>query len=138
MSDVNSAISRLPRFTDIFVQRPVLATVVSLLILLLGMQAILSLSVREFPKIDNPQITVTTSYPGASPDSVRSFITTPLQQILAGVEGVDTISSSSQSGISLLTLTLKVGANQDRAVTDAISKVKRLIRSCHVTLKVRA
>lgn len=125
MSDV-SATGKLPRFTDIFVQRPVLATVVSLLIFLLGVQAIFSLAIREFPKIDNPQITVTTSYPGASPDSVRSFITTPLQQILAGVEGVDTITSSSQSGISLLTLTLKVGANQDRAVTDAISKVSQV------------
>ncbi len=114
------------RFTDLFIERPVLALVVSLLILLLGLQAIANLSIREFPLIENPRITVRTSYPGASPESVRSFITTPLQQALAGAEGVDTISSTSSQGFSEVALTLRVGANQDRAITDVTSKVSEV------------
>jgi multidrug efflux pump len=114
------------RLTDIFIERPVLALVVSLLILLLGVQAIATLSIREFPLIENPRITVRTSYPGASPESVRSFITTPVQQALASAEGIDTISSTSNQGFSEVTLTLRLGANQDRAITDVISKVSEV------------
>lgn len=114
------------KFTDIFIKRPVLAMVVSLLILLLGLQALSSLSVREFPFVENSQISIRTSYPGASPDVVRSFITTKIQQAVSGTEGVDTISSTSTQGSSEVLLQLHLGADADRALSDAITKVNRI------------
>ncbi len=78
-------------FTDIFVRRPVLATVVSLLILLLGLQSAWNLPIRQFPKVSDTTITITTTYPGANADQIKGFITTPIQQAVASTEGVDTI-----------------------------------------------
>ena len=113
-------------FTDLFIRRPVLSIVVSLLILLLGAQALSSLSIRQFPFVENSQIRIQTIYTGASPEVVKSFITTKIQQAVAGTEGVDTISSSSSQGISEVTLQLRLGADADRAVTDAMSKVNQV------------
>jgi multidrug efflux pump subunit AcrB len=76
------------KFTDIFIQRPVLATVVSLLILLMGLRSIGLLEVRQFPLIKNTVITVTTAYPGASSDLVKGFVTTPLQQAMSEANGI--------------------------------------------------
>ncbi|MGD1954064.1 MAG: efflux RND transporter permease subunit [Sphingomonadales bacterium] len=111
------------RFTDIFIQRPVLASVVSLLILLLGLQAASELPIREFPEFETTQIVVSTDYPGASPDVIRSFITTPLQQSVASAEGIDTISSYSRQSVSTISLTLRTGADADRAYNDVLSRV---------------
>ncbi|MEM6684137.1 MAG: efflux RND transporter permease subunit, partial [Pseudomonadota bacterium] len=111
------------RFTDIFVNRPVLASVVSLLILLLGIQAASLLPVREFPDFETTEIVVTTTYPGASPDVVRSFITTPMQQSVASAEGIDTIASYSRQSVSRVSLTLRLDADGDRAYNDVVSKV---------------
>ena len=77
-------------FTDIFVKRPVLATVVSLLILLAGAQAVLKLPIRQFPEVSDTKIEITTAYPGANADQIKGFITTPLQQAVASTEGVET------------------------------------------------
>ena len=76
-------------FTDIFVRRPVLSLVVSLLILLIGLRALTSLPIRQYPKLSNTTITVTTIYPGASPDLIQGFITTPISQAVATAEGID-------------------------------------------------
>lgn len=114
------------RFTDLFIKRPVLASVVSLLILLLGLQAATNLPIREFPDFETTQIVVTTSYPGASPDVIRSFITTPMQQSVASAEGIDTISSSSRQSVSTVSLTLRIGADADRAYNDVLSKVNAI------------
>jgi hydrophobe/amphiphile efflux-1 (HAE1) family protein len=111
------------KFTDIFVQRPVLSVVISLLILILGVQAIGSMGIREYPKLEFTQIIVQTAYPGASPRVVQSTITTKLQQAVAGSEGIDTISASSTVGLSTLTLTVQLGADSDRAFTDVMTKV---------------
>ena len=78
-------------FTDIFVKRPVLATVVSLLILLAGLQAAFKLPIRQFPEVSDVKIEVTTAYPGANADQIKGFITTPLQQAVASAEGIDTL-----------------------------------------------
>ena len=83
-------------FTDIFIRRPVLATVVSLLILLIGLAAAFNLPVRQFPRTSNTTITITTTYPGANADLIKGFITTPIQQAVASAEGIDTLTSSSQ------------------------------------------
>jgi len=114
------------RFTDIFIHRPVLSSVVSLLILLLGLQAASMLPISEFPDFETTQIVVTTEYPGASPDVVRSFITTPMQQSIAGAEGIDTISSFSRQSTSRVSVTLRVGADGDRAYNDVVSKVNAI------------
>ena len=76
-------------FTDIFIRRPVLALVVSLLILLIGLKAMTALQIRQYPKLSNTTITVTTIYPGASPDLMQGFITTPISQAVATAEGID-------------------------------------------------
>ena len=91
-------------FTDIFIRRPVLATVVSLLILLVGLASGFNLSVRQYPEITNTTITITTVYPGANADLIKGFITTPIQQAVASAEGIDTLTSSSQQNVSTVTL----------------------------------
>ena len=113
-------------FTDIFIRRPVLASVVSLLILLVGLASVFNLPVRQFPKITNTTITVTTVYPGANADLIKGFITTPIQQAVASAEGIDTMTSSSQQNVSLVTLNLRLDADPDRAVADVLSKIQQI------------
>src|SRR5512132_3794839 len=82
-------------WTDIFIKRPVLSVVVSLLILLIGFRAATSLPIRQYPKLSNTVVNVTTVYPGASADLIEGFITTPIEQAVASAEGVDYMTSSS-------------------------------------------
>ncbi len=113
-------------FTDIFIRRPVLASVVSLLILLIGLASAFNLPVRQYPRITNTTITITTSYPGANADLIKGFITTPLQQAVASTEGIDTLTSSSQQNTSVITLNLRLDANPDRAVAEVLSKIQQV------------
>ena len=113
-------------FTDIFIRRPVLASVVSLLILLIGLAAAFNLPVRQFPRTSNTTITITTAYPGANADLIKGFITTPIQQAVASAEGIDTLTSSSQQNTSLVTLNLRLDADPDRAVADVLSKIQQV------------
>ena len=113
-------------FTDIFIRRPVLATVVSLLILLVGLASLFNLTVRQYPELTNTTLTITTVYPGANADLIRGFITTPLQQAVASAEGIDTLTSSSQQNQSTVTLNLRLDANADRAVADVLSKIQQV------------
>jgi hydrophobe/amphiphile efflux-1 (HAE1) family protein len=112
--------------TDIFIKRPVLATVVSLMILLVGLMSLSRLPVRQFPELTNATITVTTVYPGANADLVKGFITTPIQQAVASTEGIDTLTSSSAQNVSTVTLTLRLNADPDRAMTDVLSKINEV------------
>jgi multidrug efflux pump len=116
----------MARFTDIFVRRAVLASVVSLLILLVGLQAGWKLPIRQYPEITKTTITVTTTYPGANADQIKGFITTPIQQAVASAEGIDTLTSSSAQNVSTVTLNLKLDADADRAVSDVLSKVNQV------------
>ena len=86
-------------FTDIFIRRPVLASVVSLLILLVGLSAAFNLQVRQYPELSNTTITITTTYPGANADVIKGFITVPIQQAVASAEGIDTLSSTSLQSV---------------------------------------
>ncbi|MGE3831076.1 MAG: efflux RND transporter permease subunit [Parvibaculaceae bacterium] len=113
-------------FTDLFVRRPVLASVVSLLILLVGAQSVWNLPVRQFPKVSDTTITITTTYPGANADQIKGFITTPLQQAVASTEGVDTIKSTSAQNVSTITMKLRLDADGDRALADVLSKVNEV------------
>jgi multidrug efflux pump len=113
-------------FTDLFIRRPVLASVVSLLILLVGLQAGFSLPIRQFPEITKTTITITTGYPGANADQIKGFITTPIQQAVASAEGIDTLTSSSAQNVSTVTLNLRLDADADRAVADVLAKVNQV------------
>src|SRR3981081_3558289 len=110
-------------FTDIFIKRPVLALVVSLLILLIGFKAATSLPIRQYPKLSNTVITVTTVYPGASPDLMQGFITTPIEQAVASAEGVAYMTSSSTQGQSLISVYIKLNVDPNQALTEVLSKV---------------
>jgi hydrophobe/amphiphile efflux-1 (HAE1) family protein len=113
-------------FTDIFIRRPVLASVVSLLILLAGIQCGLKLQLRQFPQLSSATITITTSYPGANAELIKGFITTPIAQAVASAEGIDTLVTNSQQNTSTITLNLLLNANADRAVADVLAKVNQV------------
>ena len=113
-------------FTDLFIRRPVLAMVVSLLVLLVGAQAGFNMQIRQYPNLSSATVTVTTTYPGANADVIKGFITTPLEQAVASAEGVDTLVSSSQQNVSTITLNLRLNANAARAMTDVLAKVNQV------------
>ena len=113
-------------FTDLFIRRPVLATVVSLLILMVGGVAGLKLQIRQFPLTSNTTITISTVYPGADADVIKGFITTPIEQAVASTDGIDTLVSTSQQNVSTITLNLRLDANPDRAMADTLSKVNQV------------
>jgi len=108
---------------DIFIKRPVLAVVVSLLILLLGMKALSSLQIRQFPELFNTVITVTTTYPGADADLMQGFITDPIQKSVATADGVDYLTSRSAFGVSVIEVHIRLNEDPNKAMTEVISKV---------------
>ncbi|HTW51597.1 MAG TPA: multidrug efflux RND transporter permease subunit [Stellaceae bacterium] len=114
------------RFTDLFIRRPVLATVVSLLILLIGARAMYGLQVRQYPKLSNTTITVTTIYPGASPDLIEGFITVPIEQAVATAEGIDYMTSNSVLGTSTITAYIKLNYDPSKALSDVLAKVQQV------------
>jgi multidrug efflux pump len=110
-------------FTDIFIKRPVLSVVVSLLILLIGLRAAAVLPIRQYPKLSNTVVNVTTVYPGASADLIQGFITTPIEQAVASAEGVDYITSSSVLGTSTIQVYIKLNFDPNQAMTEVLAKV---------------
>ncbi|SIS06597.1 multidrug efflux pump [Aquipseudomonas alcaligenes] len=113
-------------FTDPFIRRPVLATVVSLLIILLGIQAFSKLVIRQYPQMENALITVTTAYPGANAETIQGYITQPLQQSLASAEGIDYMTSSSQQNFSTISIYARIGADTDRLFTELLAKANEV------------
>src|SRR5471032_1771347 len=109
-------------FTDLFIRRPVVATVVNLIILLAGFQAIRSLNVRQYPRSDIAVVTVTTVYVGANADLVRGFITTPLERVIASADGIDYIESQSAQGLSTITVRLKLNFSASNALADVTAR----------------
>lgn len=114
------------KFTDIFIRRPVLALVVSLVISIAGLQAIRTLNVRQYPRSENAAITVTTVYVGASADLVRGFITTPLERAIAAADGIDYIESQSTKGTSTIKVRLKLNYDSTKALAEISSKVDQV------------
>jgi multidrug efflux pump len=114
------------KLTDLFVKRPVLATVVNLVILIAGLYSIRSLSVRQFPRTDMANVKVTTAYIGANADLVRGFITSPLERVIASADGIDFLESSSAQGISTITVHLKLNYDTNAALTQIQSKVAQV------------
>ncbi|MGE5278513.1 MAG: efflux RND transporter permease subunit [Acidobacteriota bacterium] len=114
------------KLTDLFIRRPVLAIVVNLVILIAGLRAIRSLSVRQFPRSDIAVVQVTTVYVGANADLVRGFITTPLERVIASADGIDYIESSSAQGVSTITVHLKLNYDTNAALTQIQAKVAQV------------
>jgi multidrug efflux pump len=117
----------MKRFTDLFISRPVLSIAVSVLVLVLGLRAMMSLPVQQFPKTENATITISTTYPGASPDTVAGFVTTPLEKAVAQVDGIDYMTSSSQTSTSTITLYLVLNHDPDKALTEVQAQVNSVL-----------
>jgi multidrug efflux pump len=115
------------KLTDLFIRRPVLATVVSLLILVLGLRALGTLQVLQYPKTQNAVVTISTVYYGADPQVVAGFITTPLENAIAQANGIDYMSSNSLSGVSTITVYLRLNYDADKALTEINTKIASVL-----------
>jgi hydrophobe/amphiphile efflux-1 (HAE1) family protein len=111
------------KFTDIFIQRPVLAIVIAAVMLLVGIQAGTQLSLREYPEVEKSQIFVQAIYPGASARTVQGFVTTPLQRRIAAAKGVDYVTSESNPGLSQINVYVRLGENSTDVLTEVITKI---------------
>jgi len=114
------------RFTDIFIRRPVLATVISLLIAIAGIIAARNLPLRQFPEISFSNITISTSFPGASAEAMQSMVTNWIQNTVSSADDIDYIESSSSEGSSRVTVTLLPGTDVDAAITQITAKVQSI------------
>src|SRR4051794_9588913 len=114
------------KLTDIFIRRPVLAIVVNLVIIIAGLQAVRSLTVRQYPKLESATVTVKTPYVGASADLVRGFITTPIERSIAAADGIDYIESQSVQGLSTINVRLKLNFSASNALSDISARVNQV------------
>lgn len=116
-------------FSEIFIRRPVLAIVVSLLIILMGAQGFISMAIRQYPEVEETTISVTTAYPGASAELIQGFITDPIAKAVSSTENVDYVSASSRQGSSSVSVRMRLGSDPDAALTEVISKTQQVRRS---------
>src|SRR3990172_4992532 len=114
------------KLSDLSIRRPVLATVMSLMLVLIGIISFQRLSVREYPNIDAPVVSVRTVYTGASPDIIESQVTRPLEDSLAGIEGIKTIKSASREEVSQITVEFVQNRDPDAAASDVRDRVSRV------------
>ena len=115
------------RFTDVFVRRPVLALVVSALILVLGLRSMMSLPILQYPRTQNAVVTVSTTYAGADPEIIAGFITPPLETSIAQANGIDYMTSTSGTGLSTITVNLRLNYDSGRALTEITTQVNAII-----------
>jgi multidrug efflux pump len=113
-------------FTDLFIRRPILSIVVSLLIFLVGLSAVFALQIRQYPRMESATITIDTSLPGATQDVMQGFVTTPIAQSIATAAGIEYLTSTSTQGKSHIGAKLVLNANADRAMTDILAKVQQV------------
>jgi len=113
-------------FSEIFIRRPVLSSVLAAFILLLGFQGMLNLPVREYPEVEETVVTITTVYPGAAPDLIQGFITAPIAAAVATTENIDFVSSVSRPSVSTVSVQMRLGADPDVALTEVLSKVQQV------------
>ncbi|WP_209428157.1 efflux RND transporter permease subunit [Pararhodobacter sp. SW119] len=112
--------------SDVFIKRPVGASVLGLMIVLLGLMGFFGLQTRQYPQVDETVITITTVYPGASAELIQGFVTAPISSAVASAEGVDYITSQSRSSASVVTVNMVLGQNPDAALTEVMSKVQEV------------
>src|SRR5688500_6285522 len=113
-------------FTDIFIRHPVLAIVVNLVILLVGWRALVSLPVQQYPQIESSSVVITTVYYGASAETVRGFLTTPIERSVSAISGVDYIESTSRAGVSTVTVRLKLNHNSTAALAEVTARLQQV------------
>src|SRR5688572_12701543 len=121
-------------FTDIFIRHPVLAAVVNLVIVLVGWRAIATLPVQQYPQIESSSVIITTVYTGASAETVRGFLTTPIERAVSAIGGVDHIESTSRSGVSTVTIRLEL----DHSTTTALAEVNARLQQVRSELPSEA
>jgi multidrug efflux pump len=114
------------RFTDIFIKHPVLATVINLIILLVGWRAISGLPVQQFPKIESSSVVVTTVYFGASAETVRGFLTTPIERAVSSISGVDHVESTSRAGVSTVIVRLNLNHDPTAALAEVTARLQQV------------
>ena len=114
--------------TDIFIKRPVLAIVINLMIVLVGLRAMFALPVQQYPKLESTSIVITTVYVGASAESVRGFLTTPIEQAVSSIAGIDYIESESTAGVSKITIRLKLNHNSTSALAEISARLQQVRR----------
>lgn len=112
--------------SDVFIKRPVAATVLGLLIVLMGLQGLFNLQTRQYPEVEETVITVTTVYPGASADLIQGFVTSPIAAAVATAEGVDYVTTQSRQSVSIVTVQMRLGESPDTALTEVMSKVQQV------------
>lgn len=113
-------------FTDTFIRRPILALVINALIFLLGIAALRSVPIREFPLMENATITITTQYPGGTAETIQGFITSPIAQSISTASGIEYLTSSSTAGTSTITARLKLNADSNQAMTEIMAKLNQV------------
>jgi multidrug efflux pump len=114
------------KFTDFFIQRPVFAIVLNLLLLIFGARALMDLQIRQYPEMEIGQLTVVTAYPGADAELVQGFVTTPIQDSISSVEGIDYLRASSRPGISMIEVMLELGYDANTAMAEMLNKVNEV------------
>src|SRR5829696_5531050 len=113
-------------FTDIFIKYPVLAIVVNLVLVLIGWRALSALPVQQYPKIESSTVKITTVYTGASAESVRGFLTTPIERAVSAVSGVDYIESTSRAGVSIIDVRLKLNHSSTAALAEITARLQQV------------
>lgn len=118
--------ARSGRFTDVFVRKPVLAIVINIAILAIGWRAISSLPVRQYPRLESSSIVITTVYIGASAETVRGFITTPIERAVSAIDGIDYIESTSTAGVSMVTVRLRLNHPSVNALAEISARLNQV------------
>ena len=113
-------------FTDVFIRRPVLAVVVNLVIVLVGWRALTALPVQQYPQIESSSIVITTTYVGASAETVRGFLTTPIERVVSAISGVDYLESTSRAGLSTVTVRLKLDHSSTAALAEVTARLQQV------------
>ncbi|NOU09165.1 MAG: efflux RND transporter permease subunit, partial [Nitrospira sp.] len=113
-------------FTDVFIKHPVLAIVVNLVILLAGWRAMTSLPVQQYPKIENSLVVITTLYYGAGAETIRGFISTPIERVVSAISGVDYVESTSRAGVSTVTVHLKLNHSSTAALAEVTARLQQV------------
>jgi multidrug efflux pump len=113
-------------FTDVFIKHPVLAVVVNLVIVLVGWRALASLPIQQYPQIESSSVIITTVYYGASAETVRGFLTTPIERAVSAIGGVDYVESTSRAGISTVTVRLKLNHDSTRALAEVTARLQQV------------
>src|SRR5262245_29193692 len=113
-------------FTDVFIKHPVLAGVVNLVLVLVGWRALAALPVQQYPKIESSSVVITTVYYGASAETVRGFLTTPIERAVSAIGGVDHVESTSRAGVSTVTVHLKLNHSSTAALAEVTARLQQV------------